>query len=156
MIGEVAVWASVSEVLYQYAWSLDREDWETFESVFGDYARMDFLGDRGLVEGPHAIALCLQEIRRPLDRTQHVIHNVRVQSTEHSARVTAAYEAHHVARDRAPEPFTVGGFYHVTLLQQGERWLIERMVPEVVWTRGDSAVLGAAGELANGESRAAR
>jgi hypothetical protein len=95
------------------------------------------------VPGPQFASMLVAGLRR-MGATQHLFanHEVAWRDGDH-ATVTFAMRALHFAVDRSiADSYEVGGFYEHDVVRAGDEWRIEWWRLDLVWERGDLAVLG--------------
>jgi hypothetical protein len=144
--------AEVIEAQHRYAFGIDTRDWEMYRSVFADVVHFDFTSWYG---GEPSEIPADDWVRRVaatqsgFDGTQHQMSNHRVVLDGGQAHCTTYIVARHYLRiDGEHHIEAIGGYYSNRLQHAGDRWLIDRCVLTVLWTKGDRKLFALAAERA--------
>ena len=140
--------AEIVDALYRFGAGQDLRDRALFESAFSPAAALDFVGPaRGLgvtipvFEGRQAIADTIFTTIANLDTT-HTVTNPRVTDYDGTrATLFALVEAQHLPRNDHSRHLLLKNIYILQLSKEGDRWVIDHMKIDNVWSTGDSSVL---------------
>lgn len=139
----------VAEALHRFAAGIDLRDADLLASAFAEDAVSDFRPaaakggfDYPVLTGRDVIVSALLESLSPLV-TSHSTSNHRIEVFGDTARLDALVEAQHLPRDDPSRHYMMKNRYDVTLIREGERWRIARMVIDNIWRSGDPEVLAA-------------
>jgi hypothetical protein len=138
----------IIDALYRFGAGQDLRDRRLFESAFSAYATLDFTGPARrlgvtlpVFSGREAIADTIFATIDDLDTT-HTVTNPRVTAFEGDhATLFALVEAQHLPRHDHGRELLLKNIYTLDLSRHGDLWVIDRMVIDNVWWRGDPAVL---------------
>jgi hypothetical protein len=136
----------VVDALYRFAAGQDHRDAALFLSAFAPDATLDFTqpaerhgGEVPVMVGRDAIAGIL-DVLRPLV-TSHTVTNPRVTVSGNRATLSALVAAQHVDRADPHRRLLLENAYDVTLVRDGERFVITSMTIRTLWSDGDPSVL---------------
>ena len=136
----------VVDALYRFAAGQDHRDRALFLSAFAPDATLDFTqpaerhgGDVPVMGGRDAIAGIL-EVLRPL-ATSHTVTNPRVTVAGDRATLSALVAAQHVDRADPHRRLLLENTYDVTLVREGDCFVITSMTIRNLWSDGDTSVL---------------
>ncbi|MFC0006759.1 nuclear transport factor 2 family protein [Micromonospora siamensis] len=135
---------AIQRVITEYAWFVDRRDWDALVETFADTVVVDYTamsgGDAETLPGPEPVDRWRRELG-VLDGTQHVVTGVIADVTGDTATATANVLAW-LRRDNVPggRLWHNGGTYEFELRRVGERWRISRLVARPIWIEGNIGV----------------
>lgn len=137
-VGRLMDRAEIVDVTVRYAWALDTKNFDALDDVFTPDARADLLE---MLEGREAIKARVRRALEPLDRTQHLLGNHRVDIDGDRATCSSYLQSQHVRRGTEGGPnFIVAGQYEDTLVRTADGWRIEFRRLSVWWTEGNALV----------------
>lgn len=138
----------ITDLVTAYTRAVDTARWDDLDAVFTEDAVLDYASSGGPV-GSLADAKPFIANLLGFDRWQHLIGQVAIDfgaagagdgsdGGPDGAEVTAYFFNPMVARspDGTETLHEVGGYYHHTVRRTAAGWRSERLVDEVVWTRG--------------------
>ena len=139
---------AITRLRYQYAFGIDTRDFALLRSIFTDEIHMDFSSYNGraaaTVPADEWVAGCAK-LFNGLDATQHSMTNPLVDVDEgarHATQRMAMQAAHFLDGIE----FTIGGWYHDSLMRVEGSWRITAVTLNVTWRRGDESIMAAAVE----------
>ena len=134
--------AEIIDVCVRYALALDARDWPSFRSCFVPDVTAEYEG-LGPIDGLDALEEVCRQALGPLTASQHLLGNHRVELQGDEARSTCYLQAQHVRAGLAGgDKLIVAGTYTDRFVRRPEGWRIAHRRLDVVWTDGNSAVLG--------------
>jgi 3-phenylpropionate/cinnamic acid dioxygenase small subunit len=125
-------WRAIEQLLYRYAWMVDRREWHLMDEVFAPGATIDYTSTGGR-KGPYRPTLeWLDRALSPWPINLHFISNVMVEVTGDRARSRCYFQAPMGRRrpDGSQEVITNAGYYLDDLVRTAAGWRIERRVCE--------------------------
>jgi ketosteroid isomerase-like protein len=135
--------ADIVDVCVRYARALDRRDWALLRTCFVPDVAVEYEG-MDPIKGYDALERVCRAALEPLDVSQHLLGNFTVELDGDVAECECYLHAQHVRAGTAGgEQYVVAGTYRDTLRRDADGWLITHRTLDVVWTAGNSAVLGA-------------
>jgi predicted ester cyclase len=147
------------DALYRFAAGQDLKDAQLFRSAFAPHATLDFTEPAGrfganipVMHGRAKIEQILTTLE-PLV-TSHTVTNPRVETGEDRATLSALVEAQHVTAADPSRRLLLKNTYDVSLVRDGDRFVIEAMTIRNLWFDGEPAVLFGApthGHAGNGQ-----
>ena len=124
----------IEQVLYTYAWMVDKREWKLIDQVFTPEATIDYSSTGGPERLPHREALeWLDTALAPWPINLHHITNIMPQIEGDRARCRCYFQAP-MGRPKAGGGFfaqdivTNAGFYHDTLVRTSRGWRIAERV----------------------------
>ncbi|MET7831365.1 nuclear transport factor 2 family protein [Micromonospora sediminicola] len=135
---------AIQRVITEYAWFVDRRDWDALVATLADTVVVDYTatsgGEAETLSGPEQVDRWRRELG-VLDGTQHVVTGVIADVTGDTATATANVLAW-LRRDNVPggRLWHNGGTYEFELRRAGERWRISRLVARPIWIEGNIGV----------------
>jgi 3-phenylpropionate/cinnamic acid dioxygenase small subunit len=125
-------WRAIEQVLYDYAWMVDRRKWEMMDAVFAPGASIDYTSTGG-IKGPYRPTLeWLDRALAGWPINLHHITNVSIRT--HGDRADSrCYFTAPMARlrgDGSQEVITNAGYYLDTLVRTGAGWRIQERICE--------------------------
>lgn len=140
----------IRELVGRFAYCVDFQDWDLFETVLGDPLRVDlssvFGGPAGLKEQPRRafIDSCAALFAR-LDGTQHVPLIDRLSVAGDRAEAVSLLTAQHFKQDQPGGAVQrMLGHYHYGLQRTGDGWRITEITYLLRWNEGNWAVIAQA------------
>ena len=137
---------AVRDVLYRYAFGIDRRDWALFRSCFGDEVEIDLSSWNGSPPSRMSADAWVEGVRAGLsgfDATQHLTANHLVSTRGDRAHCTSDVQASHALGDRR---VVLGGFYETGLERSADGFRIVSSRLEVTWRAGDEALFAEAAD----------
>lgn len=129
--------AAISDLLFRYASSIDRRDWERFSSCFTEDVAVDY-GDLGGAAGREQL---VRRVRRGLsgfDTTHHISTNHEISITGDTALSWSyLHVVHYLAGAGGVDHITLRGHYTKDYARTPDGWRIRRLVLETTWRDGD-------------------
>jgi 3-phenylpropionate/cinnamic acid dioxygenase small subunit len=125
-------WRAIEQLLYRYAWMVDRREWQLMDEVFAPGATIDYTSTGGR-KGPYRPTLeWLDRALAPWPINLHFISNVMIEVSGDRARSRCYFQAPMGRRraDGSQEVITNAGYYLDDLVRTGAGWRIERRVCE--------------------------
>jgi 3-phenylpropionate/cinnamic acid dioxygenase small subunit len=123
---------AVSDVLYRYASTIDRKDYDGLRAVFVDDARGQY-GDRPWIEGADALVDWIRDQGR-VQAWQHHLVNVYHVDVEGDRAAALTYHTSHQATAADPDTAKViVARYHDELVRTPAGWRIASKVMETLW-----------------------
>jgi 3-phenylpropionate/cinnamic acid dioxygenase small subunit len=125
-------WRTIEQLLYRYAWMVDRREWHLMDEVFAPDATIDYTSTGGR-KGPYRPTLeWLDRALAPWPINLHFITNVMIDVTGERARSRCYFQAPMGRRraDGSQEVITNAGYYLDDLVRTDAGWRIERRVCE--------------------------
>jgi len=139
---------AITRLRYQYAFGIDTRDFALLRSIFADEIHMDFSSYNGraaaTVPADEWVAGCAK-LFNGLDATQHSMTNPLV-NVDEGARHATQRMAMQAAHFLDGIEFTIGGWYHDSLMRVEGSWRITAVTLNVTWRRGDESIMAAAVE----------
>lgn len=133
----------VVAVCVRYATALDRRDWALLRRCFAPDVVAEFEG-MGTLDGYEAVEAACRGALEPLAASQHLLGNHEVTVDGDAAHASTYFQAQHVRPGtEGGDTYIVAGTYTDRLARDGDGWRIVHRRLDVVWTDGNSAVLGA-------------
>lgn len=144
--------AEISDLICNYARSVDTRDWPLFRSCFADEIEADFssLGDMGFFRGSadEWVELARGLIEN-LDATQHLMGNIQVEIDGDRAIARCYVQAQHVrAEDLGGNLYIIAGHYRHEMIRTAQGWRSQRYSLTKQWTSGNRFLFTAAIERA--------
>jgi 3-phenylpropionate/cinnamic acid dioxygenase small subunit len=137
---------NIADLLSKYAEALDTRDWELLASCFEPTAWADYGGLGGRQEGAAAIVAYCRAALGPLDASQHLIANVRIDFRAEAVRSRCDFQAQHVLhRSAGGSNLCIGGTYLDLLSRSGGGWKIAEREFKPTWYAGNPGVFEDAG-----------
>jgi hypothetical protein len=138
--------AAVVDALYRFAAGQDLEDQVLFRSAFAPNATLDFTQPAQRFGADIPVMPDRDTIERILTTleplvTSHTVTNPRVWLNGDRATLTAFVEAQHVSKADPGRRLLLKNVYDVTLIRNGEGFVIETMTIRNLWFDGDPVVL---------------
>lgn len=137
----------IVDALYRFGAGIDFNRADFLESAIAIDAVVDFAPaarkaglDFPLLTGRAMVIQVLTTTVGLLDTT-HSVTNPRIQITGDTARLYAIVEAQHLPPQDRSRHFLMKNQYDVSLVRDGERWVISNMVVDNVWFTGEPNVL---------------
>ena len=126
---ETSARLAIGEVLARLAFTQDTRDWSSFQRLFADSVRLDLstmFGAPPLEIAAVELASLASATLDGFDCTHHSAANLLVEFTEDEARCSAHITSYHhvVAPPGVIDFCTVRGYWHLSLRQEQERWVI--------------------------------
>jgi 3-phenylpropionate/cinnamic acid dioxygenase small subunit len=122
----------VTDVLYRYASTIDRKDYEGLRATFVDDARGRY-GDRDWIEGADALVRWIAEQGVDKAWQHHLLSVYHVDVEGDTARALTYHTSHQVARDAPDTARVIVARYHDVLRRTPAGWRIAEKVMEVLW-----------------------
>lgn len=122
----------IEQLLYRYAWMVDRREWALMDSVFATDATIDYTSTGGR-KGPFRETLAwLDRALAPWPINLHYISNVCITLGGDAATARCMFLAPMGRKrpDGSQEVITNGGYYHDTLQRTAEGWRIRERLCE--------------------------
>lgn len=141
---ELADQFAVQRVVTEFAWFVDRRDWDRLVSVFADTIVVDYTalsgGQAETLTGREQAERWRRELGS-LDGTQHVVTGVLADITGDVATATANVLAW-LRRDDVPggRLWHNGGTYEFELRRVDGAWRITRLTARATWIEGNIGV----------------
>jgi len=130
--------AEIVDVILLYCQALDTADFDALDDVFTPDATADLVEE---VTGREAIKARIRRTIEPLDRTQHLVGNHRIELNGDRATCSSYLQAQHVRRSTEGGPhLIVAGRYDDVLVRTVDGWRIEHRRLSVWWTEGNPRV----------------
>jgi hypothetical protein len=134
----------VTDVLYRYASTIDRFDYDGLRAVLADDLWAQY-GNAEPVEGGEAVARWIGEATANVVWQHHLLSVYRVEVDGDRARALVYHTSHQVFEDEPDTAKLLVGRYHNELRREADGWKISRLVLEILW---GEAKADAAGYLA--------
>ncbi|MDP3890907.1 nuclear transport factor 2 family protein [Nocardioides sp.] len=134
--------AEIIDLITRYTRAVDTRSWDDLDDVFTEDGVLDYSTMGGPVAPLAEAKPWVAEGLAGFDRFQHVIGQVSVElaadGVDDQARATAYFTNPmvSVAPDGTETLWEVGGYYHHDLVRTPDGWRSQRMVDELVWSRG--------------------
>lgn len=126
-------------VTQEYCWALDDKEYERLRDVFLPDATAEVAGS---CEGVDAIIERVRGALDPLDVTQHLVTNHRVEVDGDRAVCRCQLQSQHVRRAaEGGRNYLVGGHYTDHLERTAAGWRIRRRELVITWTDGNRRVV---------------
>jgi len=125
-------WRAIEQVLYAYAWMVDRREWTLMDSVFAPDATIDYTSTGGR-RGPYRETLeWLDRALAPWPINLHHITNIALTIEGTTARARCYFTAPmgRARQDGTQEVITNAGFYFDSLVKLPAGWRIRERVCE--------------------------
>lgn len=134
--------AEIIDLCVRYARALDSRDWALLSTCFDPHVSVQY-GGLGPIEGFEAVEKVCRDALEPLAASQHLLGNFSVEVDGDDASCECYLQAQHV-RPGLPggDKYIVAGRYTDRLQRRPTGWRITQRKLDVVWTDGNSAVLG--------------
>lgn len=130
--------AEIVDVILLYCQALDTADFDALDDVFTPDATADLVEE---VTGREAIKARIRRTIEPLDRTQHLVGNHRIELNGDRATCSSYLQAQHVRRSAEGGPhLIVAGRYDDVLVRTVDGWRIVHRRLSVWWTEGNPRV----------------
>lgn len=129
---EASDWRAIEQVLYDYAWMVDRRKWEMMDAVFAPGATIDYTSTGG-IKGPYRPTLeWLDRALAPWPINLHHITNVtiRIQGDRADARCYFTAPMARLRGDGSQEVITNAGYYLDAMVRTASGWRIQERVCE--------------------------
>ena len=129
---DTADWRAIEQVLYDYAWMVDRRKWDMMDSVFAPGATIDYTSTGG-IKGPYRPTLeWLDRALAPWPINLHHITNVtvRIQGDRAEARCYFTAPMARLRADGSQEVITNAGYYLDAMVRTAGGWRIQERVCE--------------------------
>lgn len=139
---------AIKDTLYRFVMSFDSGNKQLFESaVVSNHKQFSMqIGDKPKMEGVDAVYSQSFEQVGAME-TQHTVSCVRIdiKPDGSSAFVTANAQNQHFKAGEGLKPdadnFLAGSFYEVDVIKEEGEWLIKHFEMQIIWTRGNGAVM---------------
>ncbi|MGB3735653.1 MAG: nuclear transport factor 2 family protein [Ilumatobacter sp.] len=124
-----------------YTWALDQHRWDGLRDVFTDDATAT-LGNPDRLVGIDAIIGRIRAALERLDDSQHLVGNHEVVVSGDTATHRCYLHAQHIRHGANGGPhYIVAGRYEDEMTRTGDGWRITHRNLQVMWTRGNTAVV---------------
>jgi hypothetical protein len=134
---------AITRLRYEYAFGIDTRDYALLRSIFVDEITMDFSSYKyrpaSTIAADSWVAGCAL-LFDGLDATQHSMTNPIVDVAEGS-RLASQRMAIQAAHFLDGTEFTIGGWYHDSLVRTDGGWRIAAVTLNVTWRRGDASIM---------------
>ena len=123
-------WRAIEQVLYRYAWMVDRREWQLMDDVFAPGGTIDYSSTGGR-KGPYRLALeWLDRALAPWPINLHLITNVMIDLAGDRAKSRCYFEAPmgRARADGSQEVITNAGYYVDDLVRLPAGWRIQQRV----------------------------
>lgn len=129
-------------VCVRYATALDRRDWGLLRTCFAPDVVAAYQGI-GTLEGYQAVEDVCRRALEPLAASQHLLGNHDVTVDGDVAHCSTYFQAQHVRPGtEGGDLYVVAGTYTDRMTRGDAGWRIAHRRLDVVWTDGNTAVLG--------------
>ena len=138
----------IVDALYRFGLGQDLKDRELFASSFAADAELDFRpaaarwgAEPPLMTGRDTIVDTILTLFDGRVDTTHQVTNPRVTVDGDTARLTAMVEAQHLLSADHATHALLKNRYDVTLVRDGDRWVMRRVRIENAWYTGDPVAI---------------
>ncbi len=128
----------ITDLLTRYTRAVDTRNFDDLYEVFTADAVLDYSAPGGPVGPPSEVVPWIEKGLAGFTRAQHMLGQVAIELDGDTATATAYMYNPMVstAPDGTEHLWEVGGYYHHTLVRDGEGWRSSRIVDDMVWHRG--------------------
>lgn len=142
---------AIHDLTVVYCWALDTREFEKLREIFLEDCTALY-GPRELLGVQAVMDRCRQALA-PLDASQHMVTNHRINIDGDRATSRCYFHAQHVrgaaaVGDASPN-FIVAGHYNDDLVRSADGWRIQRRVLVSTWTAGNPIVVNPAADSAS-------
>ena len=137
----------IADAIYRFGAGIDLADEELFASAFAPDAIVDATSSNKLwglnypvFQGLDTIVELFKTTVFLLDTT-HAITNPRIKINGDTAKLYAIAEAQHLPPNDHSRHCLMKSHYDVSLVRDGDRWVINNLIINGVWFTGDTNVL---------------
>jgi ketosteroid isomerase-like protein len=136
----------ITDVLYRYASSIDRFDYEGLRSVLSDDLVAQY-GNLDPVEGGDAVAEWIAGFCDDVVWQHHFLSVYHVEVDGDQAKVLVYHTSHQLFGAEPEAPKVLVGRYHNELRREAGGWRISRLLLEILWgeAKADTGYLEAIG-----------
>ncbi len=137
---EMADRMEIQDVLIRYAWAIDSQDWELFDTVFTPDAHLDYTANPGGVAGTLTeVKQWLMQSLLAFPSSQHLLSNTEIvlDGDRAAARTQMTNPMGARTRTNALHWFFIGGSYHDELVRTTDGWKICKRVERTTWFQGN-------------------
>jgi hypothetical protein len=128
----------IVELMTHYAWTGDMKLYDQFHEVFAPDFVGQYEGFSQPIDGLDEQLRFAHVACDPLDGTQHIFSNFKIEIDGDDAQFRVYSQATHM-KDGAT--FFVGGCYHIRARRTAAGWRIYRLNLKPMWSSGDASVL---------------
>src|SRR4051794_25459217 len=145
-LGAIQDRLDITDVLYRYASTIDRFDWDGLRSTLAD----DLVGQYGNadpVEGGDAVAAWIAGFCDDVVWQHHFLSVYHVEVDGDHAKVLVYHTSHQLFGAEPDAPKVLVGRYHNELRREAGGWRISKLLLEILWgeAKADSGYLEAIG-----------
>ena len=131
----------ITQVIVNYGFAFDMQDWTLHRSVFTDEIEMDFsasIGDGLVVMKADDWVEGVKPFFANLEGTQHIAMPLSIQINGDEAYVRSMLHAqHHLPNDKGAPVQTMVGYYDNWLVRTDAGWKVRKMVQHITWNEGN-------------------
>ena len=135
---EISDRLEITDVITRYTRAVDTRAFDDLDSVFTPDGILDYSAVGGPVDVLSVVKPWVEKGLAGFARIQHVIGQVAIELDGDSARATA-YMTNpmvSIAPDGKETLWEVGGYYVHDMVRTPDGWRSQRMVDELIWSRG--------------------
>lgn len=133
---------SLVDATIRYCWAIDGRDFDALADVFTDDAVVQY-GFVDPIQGLAEIQAYVAKILTPLDASQHLVTNHQSGRDADGVHSRCYFQAQHVRKGSdGGANYIVAGIYRDRWSETPAGWRIRERVLEVLWTEGNTAVIG--------------
>jgi len=122
----------ITDVLYRYASTIDRFDYDGLRSVLADDLWAQY-GNAEPVSGGDAVARWIAEATENVVWQHHLLSVYHVEVEGDRARALVYHTSHQGFEDAPDTAKLLVGRYHNELRREADGWRISRLVLEILW-----------------------
>ena len=142
----LAAYLSISETVKAYTHAIDRRDWATYRSLFGDTLIVDYKPRQDDIPTGEIAAekwvLGAKMSLGKLEATYHHVSTYKIEIDGETAVAVSYYDARHFEpKARGGVTFTQHGEYTHHLRREDGRWLITEVHARVLFAEGNATIL---------------
>lgn len=137
----------IADALYRFVAGIDFNNEELFVSALAPDAIVDMTPgnklwgfDLPVFQGRDVVIQALKNSVCLLDTT-HAVTNPRTEITDDTAKLYAIVEAQHLLPNDHSQHCLMKNQYDVSLVRDGDRWVIKHLLVNGVWFTGEPSIL---------------
>jgi 3-phenylpropionate/cinnamic acid dioxygenase small subunit len=129
----------IMELMSEYAWTGDHKQFDRFHEVFAEDFQAEYEGFSAPIDGLDEQIRFARMAVDPLDGTQHIFTNFKIEIDGDNARFRLYTQAAHM---KDGETLFVAGNYHMEARKTPKGWRLTKLRFVPMWSTGDASMLG--------------
>jgi ketosteroid isomerase-like protein len=122
----------ITDVLYRYASTIDKFDYEGLRGVLADDIQATY-GNADPIDGGDAVAAWIHEMTDNVTWQHHFLSVYHVDVDGDTAKALVYHTSHQLFEEEPDSPKLLVGRYHNELRREPDGWKISKLVLELLW-----------------------